>query len=262
MHPREFAIDLARKAGALMKQSFTLGMKKQWKADDSPVTETDLAINRMLIEAVQKHFPTHGVLAEEESAPVAGAEDVWVCDPVDGTIAFSHGTPTFVYSLALVHKGQSILGVVYDPILDRMVVAEHGKGAELNGEPIHVSPARSMKSIPIGVGWWMGGIRNLGRLETELVQRGAYAMRLGSITYMGMLVALGEFAGTFFTGPDAHDTAALKVIIEEAGGKVTDLFGNEQRYDKPIRGHIASNGILHDELVALVRDFSTDINIY
>ncbi len=236
-----------------MTQSFTLGMKKQWKPDDSPVTETDLAINRMLITAVREHFPTHAVLAEEESAPVAGAEYVWVCDPIDGTIPFSHGSPTFVYSLALVHHGASILGVVYDPILDRMVVAERGKGAYLNAQRLKASTADSLKNTPVGVGWGKNSPYALSGVSNALTNQGAYPMNFGSITYMGMLVAIGEFTATIFGGRRSHDTAALKIIVEEAGGKVTDLSGNEQRYDQNIRGHIASNGTLHKELVDLVK---------
>lgn len=259
MHPREFAIDCAKRAGALMRQNFTIGMKKQWKADNSPVTETDLAVNRMLIAAVQEHFPMHAVLAEEESAPKAGAEFVWVCDPVDGTIPFSHGAPTFTFSLALVHDGRSILGVLYDPMLDRMVVAEQGKGALLNGSPIHVSSLHSRKGVPVAVLWWPGGLLNLAELHAEMLKGGAYLLNFGSVTYAGMLVALGECLAVIFTGREPHDTAALQIIIEEAGGRVTDLFGKQQRYDRQIRGNIMSNGIMHEELVALVRDYSTDI---
>src|SRR3989344_1795821 len=133
----EFAKGIAREAGALMRQNFTLGMKKEWKDDDTPLTKTDLAINQLVLEAVQKKYPEHSYIGEEGNN-IKESEYTWVCDPVDGTIPFSHGYPTFAFSLALTKNGESILGVIYDPIMDRLVHAEKGRGAFLNGKRIAV----------------------------------------------------------------------------------------------------------------------------
>ena len=107
---RDFAVDLAKQAGAVMRANFSPGMKKEWKEDRSPLTVTDTAINRMVIAAVQKTFPEHSVLGEEESTWKEGDEMVWVCDPVDGTIPFSHGIPLSMFALALVRNGPAPQG--------------------------------------------------------------------------------------------------------------------------------------------------------
>ncbi len=254
MDYKTFALGLAQDAGAIIRKNFMLGMKKEWKTDDSPVTVTDLAINQMVIDAVKKEFPDHSILAEEGSDFSESSEYIWVCDPVDGTIPFSHGIPTCVFSLALTRNGESILGVVYDPFMDRMFFAEKGEGAFLNDKKTSVSSRDTIKNSLFGVcsGWKDAQFDFAGIVEALKGER-ARMTDVGSITYMGMLVAAGEFAATFFHGTKSHDTAALKVIVEEAGGKVTDLFGNEQRYDREIKGHIISNGILHDRLVQIAR---------
>jgi fructose-1,6-bisphosphatase/inositol monophosphatase family enzyme len=248
---KEFAVNLALQAGKLIKTNFMLGMQKKWKSDNTPLTETDLAINQMVINAVKKEFPGYGVIAEEKS-DFSNQEFVWVCDPVDGTTAFSHGIPVCVFSLALVHNGESILGVIYDPFMKRMFFAEKGKGAFLNKKRIHVSSSNSIEASVFGIFDWKNSQFNFSKLQEVLKNKGAKILRIGSITYSAALVACGEFAGTIFAGTKPHDSAALKLIIEEAGGKVTDIFGNEQRYDRDIKGHLATNGILHPKLMELI----------
>lgn len=249
---QRFAIHMAKNAGEIMQRHFSLGMRKLWKTDSTPVTETDLAINKHLIERVHETFPSHDILAEEESDLSQKSDYVWVCDPVDGTIPFSHGIPTCVFSLALTYRGESILGVVYDPFLDRMFFAEKGQGAFLNGQKISVSKEKALKNSVICSEHWRGWIYDLSGVAQALDERGSILLKPCSITYMASLVATGDCLATIFPGTHPHDTAAIKVIIEEAGGKVTDLDGNEQRYDRPIKGHVASNGVVHDELLELV----------
>lgn len=250
---KRFAITLAEQAGEIIRKHFTLGMKKEWKADNTPLTETDLVINQLVIDLVKQRFPSHSILSEEGNDFKEGDDFVWVCDPLDGTIPFSHGIPVCAFSLALVYKGESIFGVVYDPFMRRMFIAEKGKGAFVNGKKISVSSRDIFQHSLFSVVHWNGAPFDFSRLAMTLKNKGARISNI-SIAYMGALVAAGEFVGTIFPGDQPNDTAALKVLIEEAGGKVTDIFGNEQRYDRPIKGHIASNGILHEKLLALVRE--------
>lgn len=254
MDYKKFSVDLAKKAGAIMRKNFTLGMKKKWQFDTSPLTVTDLVINELILSAVKKKFPTHGIFAEEEAYKASGRDYVWVCDPLDGTIPFSHGIPTSVFSLALVHRGESILGVIYDPFLDRLFFAEKGKGAFLNGEKISVSSKSTLKNSLWGVIDWKGSPYDLSHVTEHLRSKSAHIMNVNSIVYMGALVASGEMAGTIFPGIKPYDTAALKIIVEEAGGKVTDMFGNDQRYDQAINGHLISNSVLHKKLLTLIRE--------
>src|SRR3990167_6089880 len=134
----DFAVSMAREAGALMKQNFSLGMKKEWKEDKTPLTATDIEINAMLLKTCREKYPAYSFIGEEGSELVEG-EYAWVCDPIDGTMPFAHGWPTFVFSLALTKNGESILGVIYDPICDRLLHAEKGGGAFLNGKRIKVN---------------------------------------------------------------------------------------------------------------------------
>src|SRR3990167_6073867 len=159
MSYKDFAINLAYKAGERMRKDFTLGMKKEWKKDKTPVTVTDTVINRMVIDAIEKEYPSHSILGEEENK-MKESEYVWVCDPIDGTVPFAHGFPIFAFSLALVKNGAPILGVIYDPMLDRLVYAEKGKGAFLNSKPIKVSSFSSFSEKTI----IDGGIQSLGLL--------------------------------------------------------------------------------------------------
>lgn len=253
MQYKNFAINLALEAGKIIKTNFTLGMKKEWKTDNTPLTETDLAINKLIITSVKKEFPEHSILAEEGDDFSEKSEFVWVCDPVDGTIPFSHGVPTCVFSLALVYNGESILGVVYDPFLDRLFLAEKGKGAFMNNKKISVSLNKTIKNSLFGICYWKEAQFDFSVLIETLKKQEAKIMDVNSIAYVGALVSNGEFAGTIFPGNKPHDTAALKIIVEEAGGKVTNIFGDEQRYDREIKGHLITNGFLHKELLDIIK---------
>jgi fructose-1,6-bisphosphatase/inositol monophosphatase family enzyme len=249
----KFAKKIAKEAGEVLKNNFRLEIKKEWKSDDSPVTETDLKVNKLVIDSVQKHFPDHSVLGEEESSFVENSKFTWVCDPVDGTMPFSHGVPIFSFSLALVEDGVPILGIVYDPTLDRTFFAAKGKGAYLNDHKITVSDANSLKNTVIDLD---GSGRDIGlnylEIAKNLRENGCHIFKFNSVIYGGMLVAAGEFSSTIFLKDTVHDMATIKIIVEEAGGKVTDVEGKEQRYDRKCNGIIASNGLVHDELIKIV----------
>jgi myo-inositol-1(or 4)-monophosphatase len=247
----DFSIEFARKAGEIIRANFTLGMTKEWKQDNTPITVTDTEINALLIKEVQSRYPGHAVLGEEESHEQE-ADYVWVCDPVDGTFPFSHGLPVSTFSLALTHNGESIVGVAYDPYMDRLFSAEKGRGAFLNGQPIHVSDANSLHNLVMDIEWWYTSPFNLEGLTVALMKEGVRPFGLISAVYPSLLTASGDFGGVIFSGNTPWDAAAVKVIVEEAGGKVTDIFGNEQRYDQPIKGSIATNGLVHDQLVKII----------
>jgi len=237
-----------------MLRHFSSRIKKSYKLDHSPVTKADLDINKLVIQGIKRHFPMHDVLGEEESHLVNSSEYAWVCDPIDGTIPYSYGIPVSVFSLALTHHGKPILGIVYDPFQKKIFFAEKGKGTTLNGKKIHVSPKKELEHAFIGMDWWWHTKYDFTSLYPTLQSKNVHLINLGSITHMAALVASGQLQATIFPGRKSHDTAAVKIIVEEAGGKVTDLFGEEQRYDQDIRGHIVSNGFLHQKLVKLVRD--------
>ena len=255
----QFAKDLALKAGKIIKDNFSLGMEKEMKGDQTFLTIADTRVNDLVIEEVKKAYPDHNIQGEEQSDMGRDSEYLWVCDPVDGTIMFSHGCPTFAFSLVLVKDGTSIVGVVYDPMSDRLFYAEKDKGTILNGKKTHVSDDGKLeKSALMDIEAFARAQYDLWGLCQALDDRGANALIMGSIVYSGVLVACGEFAASVFPGYTNHDIAALKVIVEEAGGKVTDLFGNEQRYDQKINGAIVSNGKIHNEIVKIVKELGIE----
>jgi len=249
-----FAIDLAQQAGDIMRHNFHGNMKKEWKEDDSPLTVTDTTINNLVIDQVKAQYPGHAILGEEASFSIEGADYVWVVDPVDGTIPFSHGVPTFVFSLALTYKGESIVGVVYDPIMNRLLHAEKDKGAFLNGQPLHVSTSGTLAHTVLNIDGPQSEEFPVDHMPKKIHEVKGRITKFSCLAYGGMMVALGEYSAAICTGWLPWDIAALKVIVEEAGGKVTSLYGEEQAYNKNIKGALISNGLVHDEVLHLLKN--------
>ena len=249
----QFAESIARESGAIIRQNFSLGMSREWKGDGTPLTETDERINQLVIDKVALHFPDHSVLGEEGSSSEILNEYTWVCDPVDGTIPFSHGVPTSVFSLGLCRNGEPIVGVIYDPYMDRLLIAEKGNGAWLNGKSAKVSNKSDFQSATIAVDGPPAGLVSIDQIFRPLTDLGTFVITLRCICYGGMLVAAGEFVAAIMTGTTPWDGAALAVIVKEAGGKITDFNGEQQRYDKVTKGFIASNGLVHEQLLEIVR---------
>ena len=247
---RKFAVSLALKAGGIMKKNFKTGMAKEWKEDNSPLTATDLAINDLIISEVRKQFSDHGILAEEGSY-FHGEDCVWVCDPVDGTNPFSHGYPLFTFSLALVENGYPVLGLLYDPILDRLIVAESGNGALLNDKPIRVSESssftRSLVAFEIND-------PHFNKVRDGLIKEGCLLTTFACISYASLLVAVGEFRAAIWYGKSPWDGAAVQIIVEEAGGVCTNIEGYPQKYDREIKGIVASNKLIHPKLIEMIKE--------
>lgn len=252
---KTFAVNLAYEAGKIIKDDFLKGVVTRWKEDSTPITETDTRINRLVINAISEKYPEHSLIGEEQSN-LKTSDYVWVCDPIDGTTPFTHGIPLSVFTLALTFKGESILGVIYDPYMDRLAVGEKGKGAFLNGNRISVSKVSEIKNTVIDVETWGTSLYELSDVYKELNRLGCSPTTLRSSVYVGMLIAKGDITAIIFGGKTPWDAAAVKVIVEEAGGKMTDLSGQDQNYNQDISGYIASNGIVHNQLVELVKPLS------
>lgn len=252
----EFAKRLAHEAGAIMKQYYGKNPDERLKSDNTIVTIADEEINQMVIDRVSAVYPTHGVNGEEASSR-ANSEYIWACDPIDGTNPFAMEVPVSVFSLALVVDGIPELGVIYAPFSEHMYTAVRGGGAFLNDKPIHVSETGFDVKAKMNVDWWAGSeydvMKSMHRLAYD---KNVYVLCPGSTTHAGALVARGEFVASVFPGTKGKnvDIAAAKVIVEEAGGKVTDLFDNEQRYDQDLHGAVLSNGIVHDDVVKYLKE--------
>jgi fructose-1,6-bisphosphatase/inositol monophosphatase family enzyme len=249
---KDFGIRLAEKAGEEMRKNFALELNRSWKHDNTLVTETDIAINKMVISSIQKTFPEHSILGEEISA-LTHSEFTWVCDPIDGTIPFASGIPLSTFSLALTQNGESIFGVVYDPFMDRMCVAEKGKGTFLNNKQVYVSKNNILEKSIMSLNYWKSKNFDLFALARNLDQRDVKIMRLNATVYGGLLTAFGEFIGVINAGNVPWDVAALAIIIKEAGGTCTDMNGKDQKYNKSINGFVGTNGVVHNEILEMIK---------
>lgn len=251
----EFAKGIAKKAEEIMKKYFFKSDISSYKGDKTIVTLADKEINSYLIKRVKEEYPTHSVDGEEEQ--FGESKYVWVCDPVDGTAMYARHIPVAVFSLALVIDGVPMIGVVNDPFTGNLYTAIKGQGAYRNGEKIEVNnyDLEDMRSV-CNFDWWPSAEYDISQILAELGKK-SYFVSIGSVIRACTCVASGEFNLVIFPGT-VHkncDIAAVKVIVEEAGGKVTDLFGNEQRYDRAINGAIVSNGRGHEEVVGVVKNY-------
>lgn len=257
------AINCAAKAGEWIKSKLgnynSLNIK--YSSQDL-VTEVDKGSEAMIRNLIHTHFPTHAFLGEEgvEAGPQASAkalQDVkdedylWIVDPIDGTTNFVHGFPAFTVSIALAHKGEVIVGVVYDPSRDELFVAEKGKGAYVHGKKMEVSgelkladslvatgfPADQGYALPIN----MTGLTAIAPKVRNIRVAGSAALHLA-------YVAAGRLSGFWEIGLNAWDIAAGALLIREAGGQVTDTLGNP--YELSVRNVLATNGKVHQELQA------------
>ncbi|MDJ0665307.1 MAG: inositol monophosphatase [Acidimicrobiia bacterium] len=249
----ETALELAASAGQIMLEYFDIGVPADWKDDDTPVTVADEAINQMVVERVAAQYPEHGVIGEEASLVKSESRFQWVCDPIDGTLPYTLGIPTNVFSLALCDDGQPVVAVVEDPYLRRTYSATLGGGAFVNDDELVVSDRAGLRGSIMNVSGRSRGNAAWGAaIYYDLERAGVQQLHHNSMVYEVIQVASGMFDGAIFTKTTPWDAAAGALLVKEAGGKATDLYGREQRYDRAIRGAIFSNGLLHEELQALV----------
>ena len=251
----KLAQEIAHSSAEIALKYFGFDTKETWKSDNTPLTQADTEINSFVIKKIKEKYPDHSVQGEEESMKKEGSRYIWVCDPIDGTMPYSLGLPTFTFSLALVDQtdGQPILGLVNDPILKNMYWATKGGGAFRNGTKISVTTDSDLKNTYLE----LDGGRNIGFSKTitmeALRNKNAKVMSLLSFVYGAVQVANGKFSGAIFMNKHAHDVAAVKILAEEAGGKATDLKGNERRYDTEGLGCVISNGKLHSEILNCIK---------
>jgi len=259
-HLLVIAKQLAHEAGQIMLGYFnSASADPTVKSDRTIVTKADTDINARVIAVLQEATPTYSVWGEEQSVTVENSEYTWVCDPVDGTMPFSKVLPISTFSLALVDSsGRSVLGVAYDPFQDRLYEAMIGGGAFLNGKRISVSNQTELDGAYIDQELWINHEEQVTFDDPKdtFNKADAKVTTLCSAVITGCLVAQGSYDALLFGQGKPEDIAALAVIVTEAGGKVTDLFGNEQRYDRNIIGAVVSNGHLHNQICEVLREMN------
>lgn len=218
------------------------------------VTEVDHAAEEVIIAAIKESFPGHHILSEECGELIQDSQYKWIIDPIDGTVNFANRIPICCVSIGLEHNGRMLLGGVFNPYLNELFIAERGEGATLNGKKISVSAKTAVESACLVTGFPYTYLDEPnGPLEVfdRFIRRGVPVRRLGSAAIDLAWVACGRFDGFFEHKLQAWDSAAGFLLVEEAGGKVTNLNGEPYSPYKP--GIIASNGLIHEELLEWVK---------
>jgi myo-inositol-1(or 4)-monophosphatase len=252
----EVAVDAARRAGALLLARF--GSLRQIRYKGSPsniVTEMDRQAEAVIIDRIRSRFPDHAILAEEGGARPGSARHRWIVDPLDGTTNYAHGMPFFAVSIALEIEGTVRVGVVFDPSRDECFTVVRGEGAFLNGAPLRVSETPTLDESLLSTGYPYE-IRKIR--DNNLAEHAAFMVRCRSVREMGSaainlaLVAAGRLDAFWELTLGPWDVAAGCLMVEEAGGRVTDPAGGAVDLGAP--AVVASNGRIHEEMLATLRE--------
>jgi myo-inositol-1(or 4)-monophosphatase len=247
----EPAVAIAREAGALLANYYERRVPYELKGEFDLVTEADRASERLVVERLRSHFPTHGIVAEEGGGHESPSDYRWFVDPLDGTTNFAHSYPVFNVTLALEHAGQMIAGVVFDPVRQEMFSAERGAGAYLNNRRIRVSNVRRLEDSLVCTGFPsrkrhlsinVHFYHQLGMATHGVRRSGSAAIDLAYVA-CGRLDAFWEF------GLNAWDMAAGRLLVEEAGGRVSDMEGQPHQFSS---AHLlVDNGHLHEPMLQI-----------
>lgn len=242
-----------REAGRVVREQWNDPREIAFKGRIDLVTQTDLAVERLLTERLPALLPGSSVLGEESHTSVEPGELTWIVDPVDGTTNYAHRIPMVAVSVALWRQGRAELGAVHVPVLGELFWAVRGQGAFLNGERIGVSREGTMQSALIATGFPYSFHEEIDEICVRLrrVMLAAQGVRrMGAAAVDLAYTACGRFDGYYETGLKPWDTAAGWLLVEEAGGRVSALDGE---YALGSRMIVATNGAVHDELLGLLR---------
>jgi myo-inositol-1(or 4)-monophosphatase len=250
------AVEIVLRAGKIQRARRDAGFRVSKKGTRDLVTEVDLECERMCRVVLAERFPEHDVLGEElgaESTARPAARCRWVFDPLDGTTNYAHGLPIFCASLALQIDGTTEVGAVYDPSRHELFTAERGEGAYLNGQALTVSDTAEAIDALLVTGFPYFYKQELVDLFATFLQRARAVRRLGSAALDLCYVAAGRFDGFWEQHLNPWDMAAGALVVEEAGGRITGMDGSP--FDLAAGHVVASNGHVHDALVAVIREF-------
>jgi len=241
-------------SGKILQQYFNGPFEVSSKSSvNDLVTEVDKRSETAIINIIRETYPDHFILSEEVGEMKTGSTIKWIIDPIDGTVNYANGIPICCVSIGVEQDGEMVLGAVYNPFMNELFVAEKGKGATLNGVPIHVSNKAEIGTSFLVTGFaykWQDMPNNPLQVLEHVVKQGIPVRRLGSAAIDLCWVACGRFDGFYEHHLQAWDSAAGFLIVEEAGGKVTDFSGN--RYSPYQKELLATNGHIHNALQDLV----------
>ena len=247
------AIETAQSAGALIRERFGTVMDVKYKGAVDPVTATDKEAEAIIIQRLRSSFPHHLIHGEESGGSHWHTKDpIWLIDPLDGTNNFAHNFPHICVSLGLMDRGDYVVGVIYDPLRDETFSAYQGGGARLNGIPMHVSNVNHLSRAFLAAGFpyvRRTAVFNNARMLGHFLRRSQGVRRAGSAALDMAYVACGRFDG--FWEPSLHpwDLAAGVLLVQEAGGCISDFSGGLSRLGSG-EEVVVSNGLIHQEMLA------------
>jgi myo-inositol-1(or 4)-monophosphatase len=252
---RDFAAELALEAGRFLKGRFNTAHDITYKGEIDIVTEADRGCEALLIARIEKAFPGHGILAEETRGAAETREFTWIVDPLDGTTNYAHHYPVFCVSIALQHGGEVIAGAICNPMLEELFVAEKGGGACLNGQRLAVTKTAELTRSLLSTGFpydiRVNPDNNINYFNAMAVRAQAIR-RAGAAALDLAYVAAGRFDGFWELKLHPWDTAAGCLMVTEAGGRVTDLFGGPFNLYSP---HVlATNGRIHEAMSEILKE--------
>jgi myo-inositol-1(or 4)-monophosphatase len=251
----EAAIAAARAAGELLWEEWGTAHQIRHKGPADLVTEMDQQAQDLIASMLREPFPAYGLMGEEGDGQFVSDNPRWLVDPLDGTTNYARGYPFFAVSIALERDDEIVLGVVYNPVLDELFVAEQGGGATLNGNPIHVSTRNDLGESLLASGFpynaWTSQADN-GQEWQRFIKRALSLRSDGSAALDLCHVAMGRIDGFWELELGPWDMAAGALIVQESGGKVSQVNGDP--FTPYGRGLLASNGHLHAEMLAVLRE--------
>ena len=274
-HPADFvwiprAAEIAREAGARLREFLAAGVETEYKGDVDLVTVADRTVEKLIRTRIGEAFPDHGIYGEEGTREGMEREFRWYVDPLDGTTNFAHGVPQFCVSMGLEQRmlrsgvdedGKLVAAVIYDPMRDELYCAEHGRGAFLDKKRMHVSPIPDLAESLVATGFPSRKRHDNPNIHFyhEFTLRSHGVRRAGSAALDLAYVACGRYEAFWEFNLNPWDTAAGILLLEEAGGRVTDFAGGPFRLNS--REVLASNGLIHDEMVCMFRDMFAGRNL-
>jgi myo-inositol-1(or 4)-monophosphatase len=240
-----FSKQLAEASGAVIRKYFRVQVPVEEKADRSPVTIADREAERLMRQMIAEHYPDHGIIGEEFEPVNPEGEYQWILDPIDGTKNFVAGTCLFGSLIALMKDGSPILGVIHNPVIQQFLVG-NGTQTWLNDQPVKVRPCKAIEEATLLTTSHWSAWKHRNGLAFEALTRRAKMYRTWGDCYGYYLVASGY--ADIMIDPDMHiwDIAPLIPIIQGAGGKLTDYYGNDPLHGQ---GAVATAGMIHDEVI-------------
>jgi len=247
------AVVAARIAGSYQKSRFASSLRIEMKGDKDLVTEVDKESERLIVAHLHSRFPDHDIVAEEGDYPQGGSPCRWIIDPVDGTTNYAHGYPWFCSSIGLELSGELVAGVIFNPVYDELFTATKGGGAYLNGNRLSVSASAPLKNSLLGTGFPYDCATDPDNNFANFIafqKRARGIRRAGAAALDLAYVAAGRLDGFWELKLKAWDVAAGVLLVREAGGMVTSFDGSP--YDLFAGEFVASNGLIHEEMVAML----------